>query len=80
MAGTCVGSGITSLNQSETRAGTLANERGGFPNKHYLSRKAWRGVYFTNATLLYLFVQYKMLADVSFIVVTLHPLLTTRIY
>ena len=37
-------------------------------------------VYFTNATLLYLFVQYKMLADVSYIVVTIHPLLTTRIY
>ena len=37
-------------------------------------------VYFTNSTLLNLLVQFKMLGDFSYIVVTLHPLLTTQIY
>ena len=55
------------------RAGILANERG-------VSQINMEMIYSANATLLSLLAQYKMLGDVSLIIVTLHLVLSTQIY
>ena len=66
------------FDQSGYRAGILASERGGFPKRTLVEGESMEMVYFTNATLVNLLVQFKMLGDFSYIVVTLHLLLTTQ--